>query len=201
MENTNNVKKIDDMNYEDIQSVIRKLSEADINTTVTELKFTKEGNLENQVEVFDANGCHGVPSFFMTESCGYLVIDFNNTNSVPEKLAIKTAFDIYLKKSTKSEIEQDYKGYLLEILAYIEDEKNNLVKGIKISNPMMVVEDIDNKLKIVANRENIIFFAEEVDYYKIREQVEYEIEQEKELKQAIYDDEEDSENDKEDFTY
>ena len=66
---------------------------------------------------------------------------------------------------------------------------------------MMVVEDIDNKLKIVANRENIIFFAKEVDYDKIREQVEYEIEQEKEIKQAIYDDEEDAEYDKEDFTY
>ncbi len=158
-----------------VKDILTHLREADVFVELTEIKFSKDGDIENSVCIFEANSLNSLNECYFTENYSYLFLNFGRNGAKQDKVVFKTAFDTYLKKYTQKETDGENIAYLLVYTFIIEDEKNGVIKGIKVPNPMLCYEDANDTLRIVAGRDGVNFFAEGINYYKIQEQLQYEM--------------------------
>lgn len=176
---------INKANQEEIQRIanicFKKAAAADIVLTLSEVRYSTQGapkvhDLDERISTKPSNRLYVTDDFF------YLDMRFE-TKDKNEALAFRALYKSFLDRQTQEFLKDSLKRYLLTYELVSIDKDKEVAYRTQLINPCMCfMEEYNNDylLHLIFVKDNVSFFEEKIDSYKIEEQIHYEQVQEEE---------------------
>ncbi len=153
----------------------KKAAAADIVLTLSEVRYSAQGaprvnDLDERISTKPVN------RFYVTDDFFYLDMKFE-TKDKNEALAFRVLYKSFLDHQTQEFLKDSLKRYLLTYELVSIDKDKEVAYRMQLVNPCMCfMEEYngDHLLHLIFLKDNVNFFEEKFDSYKIEEQIHYE---------------------------
>ena len=164
-----------------VNECFKKIATASVVLTLTEARFNPAAGVKT-IKIDERAVTNTANALYTTEDMYFFDMKFE-TKDRNSAMAFRMLYKSYLERQTEELKKDSNKRYLLSFDAIHMDDHTDVSHRVEMINPILCVMEeynTDYILHMVFLRDHVNFYEEEIDNYKIEEELQYEMIQEEE---------------------